>query len=124
MIAIIQHFVPDINFELEGLKAIGAKLGIAAPAPPVLGQAPRRSLPPSMEAAYLQGSDSTPAQSEATSKRSQSPDPSEFEEDEEEVVTTVDLLTIVDPKLDEEPSAQEPVSLENRNTKHPSHLDI
>jgi len=124
MIAIIQHFVPDINFELEGLKATGAKLGIAAPAPPVPGQTPRRTLSTSVEAAYLQGSDSTPAQSEAMSERSPSPEPSEFEEDEEDVIATEDLPTTVEPKPDEQPSAQQPVSLENRNTKHISNLDI
>ena len=124
MIAIIQHFVPDINLELEGLKAAAAKLGIATPAPPIPGQAPRQSLPPSLETAYLQGSDSNPAQSEAASEKSPSPEPSEFEESEADVTATEDLPTTLDPKLDEQPPAQGQATLEKRNTKHPPNLDI
>jgi hypothetical protein len=123
MIAIIQHFVPDINLELEGLKAAAAKLGIAAPAPPIQGQAPRRSLPPNLEPALLQRSDSTPAQSEAASEKSPSPEPSEFEESEADVPATEDLSITLDPKLDEQPPAQVQATLEKRNAKHPPRLD-
>jgi hypothetical protein len=140
MIAIIQHFVPDINLELEGLKAAGAKLGIVAPAPPLPGQAPRQSLLPSLEPAFLQDSDPTPAQFEAASERSPSPEPSEFEESEADVTATEDLTTtldpkldaqlpaqgqaILDPKLEEQPPAQGQATLEKRNTKHLANLDI
>jgi len=124
MIAIIQHFVPDINLELEGLKAAAAKLGIAPPAPPIPGQAPRRSLHPGLDPALLQGSDSTPGQSEAASEKSPSPEPSEFEESEADVTTIEDLLTTLDPKLDEQPPAQGQATLEKRNTQHPPSLDI
>ena len=117
MIAIIQHFIPDINFELEGLKAAGAKFGIATPAPPLPGQTPRRSLPPSLEAAYLQRFDSTPGQSDAMSERSPSLDPSEFEEEEEGDVTAAGhVSTIVEPRLNEQPLVVQSAALEKRNS--------
>lgn len=107
MIAILQHFVPDINLELEGLKAVGAKLGIPGPAlalPPTgLNQIPMRSLPPSLEGAYLQRTSSTPNQSEGLSERSQSPAPSETDRDDEEHVVE-SLLTMTD--LNDPPSQQ------------------
>ena len=116
MIAIIQHFIPDINFELEGLKAAGEKLGIPAPAPSPAGQTPRRSLPPSLEAANLQRSESTPGQSEVMSERSRSRGPSDFAEEEEgeeegEDATVADeLLTIAEPSLDVQPPILSPLA--------------
>jgi hypothetical protein len=85
MIAILQHYIPDINLDLEGLKAVGAKLGIPGPAPSGLNPTPMRSLPPSLEGAYLQRTSSTPNQSEMMSERSQSPLPSETDRDDEEI---------------------------------------
>ena len=94
MIAILQHFIPDINLELEGLKLAGAQLGISGPAPPGPPQTPMRSLPASLEGAYLQRSSSTPNQSEGMSERSQSP-PSETEKDED-VHAAESLLIMTD----------------------------
>jgi hypothetical protein len=74
MIAILQHFIPDINLELEGLKAIGAQLGIEGPASPGAPQVPTRNLPASMEGVYLKLGTSTSNQSEVMSDRSQSPE--------------------------------------------------
>jgi hypothetical protein len=82
MIAILQHFLPDINLELEGLKAIGAKLGIPGPAPTVSHQTPTRILPASLEGAYIQPGSSTPNHSEGMSERSPSP-PSETDRDDD-----------------------------------------
>src|SRR5271169_1409329 len=116
MIAILQHFVPDINLELEGLKAVGAKLGIPGPAlalPPTgLNQTPMRSLPPSLEGAYLQRASSTPNQSEGLSERSQSPAPSETDRDDEEHVAE-SLLTMTDLN---DPSSQQITPAEIRTT--------
>jgi hypothetical protein len=94
MIAILQHFIPDINLELDGLKAIGKELGIQGPAPPGPPQTPMRSLPPSLEGVYIQRATSTPGQSEGMSERSQSPG-SEMER-EDEVHAVEGLLTMTD----------------------------
>ena len=83
MIAILNHFIPDVALETEGLKAIGASLGIPKPEPTGSHQTPMRSLPASLEGAYLQRSSSTPNQSEAMSEGSQSSAPSETDKDDE-----------------------------------------
>ena len=95
MIAILQHFIPDISLELEGLKAVGANLGISGPASSGSNQAPMRSLPASLEGAYLQRTSSTPNISEGMSERSQSPVASETDKDDE-VNAAEGLLTITD----------------------------
>jgi len=59
MIAIIQHFVPDINLDLEGLKAVGKSLGIEGPAPHGTAESPMRPLPVPLEA--TSGQDNTPS---------------------------------------------------------------
>ena len=73
MIAILQHFVPDINLELDGLKALGAQLGVAGPALPPSAQAPMRNLPPTLERAYGQGLESSSNPSENIAGSTQSP---------------------------------------------------
>ena len=83
MIAILNHFVPDVSMETEGLKAVGASLGIAKPESTGSYQIPMRSLPASLEGAYLKQSSSTPNQSEGMSEGSQSPAPSETDRDDE-----------------------------------------
>lgn len=85
MIAILQHFVPDINLELDGLKALGAELGVVGPAPPPSAQTPMRSLPPSLERAYGQIAESSSNQSEYMSGRSESPTSVVAEEDEQQI---------------------------------------
>jgi len=71
MIAILQHFIPDINIDLEGLKAVGAELGIQGPAPSgAVPQMPLRNLPASLAETYLQRTGSTSNQSEEMSERS------------------------------------------------------
>jgi hypothetical protein len=82
MIAILQHFVPDINLELDGLKALGSQLGVVGPAPPPPAQTPMRNLPPSLERAYGQTSESASNPSERMAGRSQSPT-SELDGEEE-----------------------------------------
>ena len=90
MIAILQHFVPDINLELDGLKALGTQLGVVSPAPPPPAQTPMRNLPPSLERAYGQASESASNPSEHMAGRSQSPT-SELDGEEE---LSEDLVTI------------------------------
>lgn len=131
MIAIIQHFLPDINLELEGLKAAGAKLGIAVPAPPVAGQTPTLNLPPSLEAPQLQQSDSTSAKSDIMSERSPSAELSEFEEEEEaeeqdkeDAIRTDDILANANSQLDEQLPAEVSAELKNRNAECPVQFDI
>ena len=82
MIAILQHFVPDISLELDGLKALGAQLGVVGPAHPPPPQTPMRSLPPSLERAYGQTTESSSNQSEYMSGRSESPTSEVGREDE------------------------------------------
>ena len=127
MIAIIQHFLPDINLELEGLKAAGAKLGIAVPVAPVAGQTPTLSLPPSLEAPQLQQSDSTSAKSDVMSERSPSAQHSEFEEeddddeeeDKEDAIRTDDTPTNANSQLNERSPAEVSTELKNRNADRP-----
>jgi hypothetical protein len=111
MIAILQHFVPDINLELEGLKAVGTKLGIQGPASSGLPQMPMRSLPASLEGAYLQRSSSTPNLSEGMSERSQSPPQSETDRDDE-AHAAESLLIMTDASL---PPSQRPTPPDSRN---------
>jgi hypothetical protein len=73
MIAILQHFVPGINLELNGLKALGAQLGVVGPSPGPPAQVPIRSLPTSLELAYEQPTESISNTSEHMSERSHSP---------------------------------------------------
>lgn len=129
MIAIIQHFLPDINLELEGLKAAGAKLGIAVPVPPVAGQTPTLSLPPSLEAPQPQQSDSTSAKSDVMSERSPSLEHSEFEEEEEEedkedAIRTDDILANANSQLDEQSPAEVSTELKNRKAEYSIQFDI
>jgi len=95
MIAILQHFIPDMHLELEGLKTIGAQLGIQGPSssglPP---QQPMRSLPASLEGQYPPRSTSTPVHSEGLSERSPSPG-SELEK-EDDMHAAESLLNMTD----------------------------
>lgn len=111
MIAILQHFVPDINLELDGLKAVGTKLGIQGPAPSGPPPMPMRSLPASLEGVYVQRSSSTPNLSEGMSERSQSPPPSETDRDDE-AHAAESLLIMTDPNL---PPSQQPTPPGTRN---------
>jgi hypothetical protein len=108
MIAILQHFLPDINLELEGLQAVGKELGIAGPAPPGPLQTPMRSLPASLEGVYLQRRMSTSNQSDGMSERSQSPE-SDMERDNEG--DALDDLQMTDTDV---PKSQESTSPETR----------
>jgi len=125
IIAIIQHFLPDIDLELDGLKAAGAKLGIAAPAHPVAGQTPRLSLPPSLEAPSLQHSESSHAQSDVMGEKSPSPERSASEEEvgddqgeeKEGDISAEDLMTEDIARLDEQSPAELSSHLESRNAK-------
>jgi len=74
MIAILQHFVPDIELSLEGLKAVGTRLGISTPADSVPPQQPRQILPANLQPV---------GPPEEMSDASPSPEPSEIGEDEE-----------------------------------------
>jgi hypothetical protein len=95
MITILHHFIPDVALETEGLKAIGASLGISKPESTGSHQTPMRSLPASLEGAYLQRSSITPNQSEGMSEGSQSPAPSETDRDDE-VHAAESLITMTD----------------------------
>lgn len=94
MIAILQHFIPDVHLELEGLKAIGAQLGIQGPSSSGLPQQPMRSLPASLEGQYPPRATSTPVHSEGLSERSPSPG-SELEK-EDDVHAAESLLNMTD----------------------------
>lgn len=84
MIAILQHFVPGINLELDGLKALGAQLGVVGPVPGPPAQTPIRSLPTSLELAYRKLTESVSNPSEHMSERSHSPPGDGDREDNED----------------------------------------
>jgi hypothetical protein len=104
MIAILQHFIPDINLELDGLKTIGTQLGIPGPAPPGYSQTPMRSLPASLEGIFQRGT-SMSNQSEAMSERSQSPNSAMGKEDE--VDAAEGLMDMTDTGVAESETAPE-----------------
>jgi len=110
MIAILNHFIPDVALETEGLKAVGASLGIQKPESTGTNHTPMRSLPASLEGAYLQRSSSTPNQSDAMSEGSQSPVPSEKDRDEE-VHGAESLIVMNDPN---DAPSQQSTSIEIR----------
>lgn len=97
MIAILQHFVPGINLELEGLKTLGAQLGVVGPAPPPPAQTPIRTLPTGLELAYGQPTESISNPSEHMSERSHSP-PGEVDREDNEGrmpgIDDLDTLTL------------------------------
>lgn len=105
MIAILQHFLPDINLELEGLQAVGKELRIAGPAPPGPLQTPMRSLPASLEGVYLQRGMSMSNQFDGISERSHSPE-SDMEKDNEADV--VDDLQMTDMDVPESHESTSP----------------
>jgi len=104
MIAILQHFVPDINFELESLKAVGKSLGIQKPSTQVITQSPMRALPQTLEAQYKKDT-LTPNPSERLSERSHTPQSENGKDDETNAVEG--LLTM-------EPSSQQATPAEPR----------
>jgi len=93
MIAILQHFVPGINLELNGLKALGVQLGVVGPAPGTPAQPPIRSLPTSLELAYEQPTESISNASEHMSERSHSP-PGEGDREDNEGQAIDESLTL------------------------------
>jgi hypothetical protein len=93
MIAIIQHFMPEVQFDLEGLRSAGKSLGIENPAPQNLTQAPLRPLPATLEVVYGQDN-ATPNASENVSEKGQA---TEDENERDEESTAVEgLLTMTD----------------------------
>jgi hypothetical protein len=118
MIAILQHFVPDINMELEGLKAVGKELGVQGPAPPGPLQTPMRSLPPSLGGVYIKRATSTPGRS---SERSQSPGIDMDKDDE--VNAAEGLLTMTDTGGPSTPSEAGKMRLDFANLIESSRQD-
>ena len=101
MIAIIQHFLPDIQLDLEGLKAAGKSLGIENPTAQYAIKSPLRPLPATLESAYNQDT-STPNASENMSEKGQT-----TEDENEEANIAVEAMETPRP-LTETPQQTTP----------------